>query len=108
MIDNDQGLSLCMDQEASTFNNQRRYEAAIQRAWYRALHELRLLRKDREPIAICTNKLPQREPATAASASASAAVIEIRCVSQSSVPHQHKDRPPDPATPMERPTAAAC
>jgi hypothetical protein len=100
-IDNDQGLSLCMDQEAPTFNNIRRYEAAIERAWYRALHELRLLQKGREAIANCTNKLPGPEPVIAASAAASAAPVEIRCVSQSAS-DDSRDR--DPQAPESTPT----
>jgi hypothetical protein len=96
-IDNDQGLSICMDQEASMFNNIRRYEASIERAWYRALHELRLLQKGRDAIANRTNKLPSPEPVisvvSAATAAASAAPVEIRCVSQSA-PEAPCDREP--------------
>jgi hypothetical protein len=101
-IDNDQGLSLCMDQDASMFNNIRRYEAAIERAWYRALHELRLLQKGREAIANCTNKLPSAEPViAAASAAASAAPLEIRCVSQSA---SDDSRHREPKAPESTPT----
>jgi hypothetical protein len=110
-IDNDQGLSICMDQEASTFNTLRRYEAAIERAWYRALHELRLLQKGREAIANYTNKLPSPEPviaaASAATAAASASLTEIRCVSQSAA-DASGDREPQAPQSASAPTPVRC
>ena len=57
-IDNDKGLSICMSNHAKDFDTIRRYETTIERAWYRAIRELRVAQKQRrqEDAANCTNK----------------------------------------------------
>src|SRR5712671_246669 len=49
-IDNDEGLSICMSNHAKDFDTIRRYETAIERAWYRAIRELRAAQKERRQI----------------------------------------------------------
>lgn len=46
-IDNDEGISLCMANEGRDFDTLRRYETTIERAWYRAIRELRAAQKER-------------------------------------------------------------
>ncbi len=46
-IDNDEGLSICMSNESRDFDTLRRYETGIERAWYRAIRELRATQKER-------------------------------------------------------------
>jgi len=73
-IDDDQGVSICMSNDARDFDTIRRYETTIERAWYRAIRELRTMQAQRrkEDTQICTNKPSVEE------------VFEngIRCVSQ--------------------------
>jgi hypothetical protein len=49
-IDNDEGLSICMSNHAKDFDTLRRYETAIERAWYRAIRELRAAQKERRQL----------------------------------------------------------
>ena len=49
-IDNDQGISICMSNDAKDFDTLRRYETAIERAWYRAIRELRTAQKSAAAI----------------------------------------------------------
>ncbi len=46
-IDNDEGISICMSNHGSDFDTLRRYETTIERAWYRAIRELRAAQKER-------------------------------------------------------------
>ena len=46
-IDNDEGISICMSNHGSDFDTIRRYETTIERAWYRAIRELRAAQKER-------------------------------------------------------------
>ena len=46
-MDHDEGLSVCMSKHARDFENLRRYETGIERAWYRAIRELRAAQKER-------------------------------------------------------------
>ena len=46
-IDNDEGISNCMSNHGSDFDTLRRYETTIERAWYRAIRELRAAQKER-------------------------------------------------------------
>ncbi len=46
-IDNDEGLSICMANYGRDFDTLRRYETGIERAWYRAIRELRAAIKER-------------------------------------------------------------
>ena len=46
-IDNDEGISICMSNESHDFDTLRRYETTIERAWYRAIRELRTAQKER-------------------------------------------------------------
>ena len=46
-IDNDEGISICMSNEPRDFDTLRRYETTIERAWYRAIRELRAAQKQR-------------------------------------------------------------
>jgi hypothetical protein len=46
-IDNDQGLGICMSNHAHDFDTLRRYETSIERAWYRAIRELKACQKER-------------------------------------------------------------
>ena len=46
-IDNDEGISICMSNEGRDFDTIRRYETTIERAWYRAIRELRAAQKER-------------------------------------------------------------
>ena len=46
-IDNDEGISICMSNEGRDFDTLRRYETTIERAWYRAIRELRAAQKER-------------------------------------------------------------
>ena len=49
-IDNDEGLSICMSNHAKDFDTLRRYETAIEKAWYRAIRELRAAQKERRRL----------------------------------------------------------
>ena len=49
-IDNDEGLSICMSNHAKDFDTLRRYETAIEKAWYRAVRELRAAQKERRRL----------------------------------------------------------
>jgi hypothetical protein len=51
-IDDDQGVSICMSNEARDFDTIRRYETTIERAWYRAIRELRTVQKERHRIEV--------------------------------------------------------
>jgi hypothetical protein len=46
-IDDDQGVSICMSNDPRDFDTLRRYETTIERAWYRAIRELRAAQKER-------------------------------------------------------------
>ena len=46
-IDNDEGISICMSNEPRDFDTLRRYETTIERAWYRAIRELRAAQQER-------------------------------------------------------------
>ncbi len=46
-IDNDEGLSICMSNHSRDFDTLRRYETTIERAWYRAIRELKAAQKQR-------------------------------------------------------------
>ena len=46
-MDYDEGLSVCMSKHARDFENLRRYEAGIERAWYRSIRELKAAQKER-------------------------------------------------------------
>ena len=46
-IDNDEGISICMSNEGRDFDTLRRYETTIERAWYRAIRELRAAQQER-------------------------------------------------------------
>ena len=46
-IDNDEGISICMSNEGRDFDTIRRYETTIERAWYRAIRELRAAQQER-------------------------------------------------------------
>ncbi len=46
-IDNDEGISICMSNHGGDFDTLRRYETTIERAWYRAIRELRAAQKER-------------------------------------------------------------
>ncbi len=46
-IDNDEGISICMSNHGRDFDTIRRYETTIERAWYRAIRELRAAQKER-------------------------------------------------------------
>jgi hypothetical protein len=46
-MDHDEGLSVCMSKHARDFENLRRYETSIERAWYRAIRELKATQKER-------------------------------------------------------------
>ena len=46
-IDNDEGISICMSNHGNDFDTLRRYETTIERAWYRAIRELRAAQKER-------------------------------------------------------------
>ena len=46
-IDNDEGISICMSNEGRDFDTLRRYETTIERAWYRAISQLRAAQKER-------------------------------------------------------------
>src|SRR4051812_25123733 len=77
-IDNDQGISLCMSKDPRDFDTLRRYETTIERAWYRAIRELRTMQAQRrkEDAAMRTNE-PNTEEAPQ-----QVSEIGIRCVSQ--------------------------
>ena len=45
--DDDQGISICMSKHGHDFDTLRRYETTIERAWYRAIRELRAAQKVR-------------------------------------------------------------
>jgi hypothetical protein len=47
LIDDDQGISICMSNDSRDFDSLRRYETTIERAWYRAIRELRAVQKNR-------------------------------------------------------------
>ena len=49
-VDNDQGLSICYANHGPEFDTIRRYETSIEKAWYRAIRELRTLQKERREI----------------------------------------------------------
>jgi hypothetical protein len=49
-IDNDEGISICMSNHAKDFDTLRRYETAIEKAWYRAIRELRAAQKERRQL----------------------------------------------------------
>ncbi len=49
-IDNDEGISICMSNEPRDFDTNRRYETTIERAWYRAIRELKAAQKERREI----------------------------------------------------------
>ncbi len=46
-IDNDEGISICMSNAPRDFDTNRRYETTIERAWYRAIRELKAAQKER-------------------------------------------------------------
>ena len=46
-VDNDEGLSICMSNHSRDFDTLRRYETTIERAWYRAIRELKAAQKER-------------------------------------------------------------
>jgi hypothetical protein len=46
-MDDDEGVSICMSNDARDFDTIRRYETTIERAWYRAIRELRAAQKER-------------------------------------------------------------
>jgi hypothetical protein len=46
-MDHDEGLSVCMSKHAHDFENLRRYENGIERAWYRAIRELKATQRER-------------------------------------------------------------
>jgi hypothetical protein len=46
----DEGISICMSNEGRDFDTLRRYETSIERAWYRAIRELRVCQKERREI----------------------------------------------------------
>src|SRR4051812_43537478 len=52
-IDDDQGISICMSSDARDFDTLRRYETTIERAWYRAIRELRTMQGQRRQEDTC-------------------------------------------------------
>ncbi len=80
-IDNDQGLSICMSNDARDFDTLRRYESAIERAWYRAIHELKTIQKDRVRNASAGNCTNEPKLAVAAAGHAPLSENGIGCVS---------------------------
>ena len=66
-IDNDQGISICMSTDPRHFDTLRRYETAIERAWYRAIRELRTLQNERRQQE---GVQPPTKPATKTQAAA--------------------------------------
>ena len=51
-IDNDEGISICMSNEGRDFDTLRRYETTIERAWYRAIRELRAAQQERRKYEV--------------------------------------------------------
>src|SRR3954452_7371354 len=49
-VDNDMGIFLCMQEHPKDFDLLRRYEAPIEKAWYRAIRELRAIQKERRKL----------------------------------------------------------
>jgi len=65
-IDNDQGLAVCLSTDGRDFDTLRRYETAIERAWYRAIRELRTLQKERRELEAIQPDPPTAKPAAQA------------------------------------------
>jgi hypothetical protein len=61
----DQGISICMANDSRDFDTLRRDETSIERAWYRAIRELRVCQKERREIEV--DQIAQSSPATASS-----------------------------------------
>ena len=101
-IDDDQGVSICMSNDARDFDTIRRYETTIERAWYRAIRELRTAQKERrafeaEAAAEAAYNPPledtlaeRRFPVHIPSANAELFEIGIGCDSQ---PENERDDP---------------
>jgi hypothetical protein len=58
----DQGISICMANDGRDFDTLRRYETSIERAWYRAIRELRLP-KGTSPDRSRPNRTGRLQPA---------------------------------------------
>jgi hypothetical protein len=83
-IDNDEGLSVCMSKHARDFENLRRYETGIERAWYRAIRELKATQKERREAEEETYN-PPLEDTVAERQTASATASPQKVLSVSSV-----------------------
>src|SRR3954471_11149641 len=49
-VNGDSGIFLCMSEHPKDFDLLRRYEAPIEKAWYRAIRELRAMQKERRRL----------------------------------------------------------
>jgi len=118
-VNNDTGIFLCMQENPKDFDLLRRYESAIEKAWYRAIRELRIMQKERRKLEAeqveeeaynppLEDTIAERPMAAASTTvtepqertnKAKVSEIGIRCVSQPAKSENEEDRiiAPEPA-----------
>ncbi len=105
-IDNDEGISICMSNAPRDFDTNRRYETTIERAWYRAIRELKASQKERRKNEEAQPQAEDTRAKRTASSPMANEVNPIHCLSHSS----HLSRPyvfapnkPNEPTPVQPP-----